>query len=209
MKIVELLLCMIILPFCLTDSVISSMDFTTNIISAQWTNNNAVGVATTLPELLPYLNNSNSIYGSRINLTLFDHSYNNIFYQVLHVPKGYKYNCSSTIYGVAVSCTLDLSANSTLLNQMLNLMYNYANYGAFDLGYDIEKSNFTSAKYFTNFRTFTNIFSTASINIELIDYGDQIQSIYNRTYTVSNYLSDISTIQSSLYYLFVNGPGLT
>lgn len=73
-------------------------------------------------------------------------------------------------------------------------------------------SNFsTSSKFFANFKSYMNTFwLTDSVNIELIDYGEQTATLYNRTYTVSNYISDATTILDYYYYnIEVTGPGIT
>jgi hypothetical protein len=61
----------------------------------------------------------------------------------------------------------------------------------------------------SNFEAYMNIFSWASINLELIDYGDSLSAIYNITYTASNFVSDVGTINNALYGLYVNGPGIS
>ena len=42
----------------------------------------------------------------------------------------------------------------------------------------------------------------------MLDYGDLAASTYNRTYTVDNFISDISSIQNN-YGIYITGPGLT
>lgn len=61
----------------------------------------------------------------------------------------------------------------------------------------------------TNFKNYMNIFSYASINLELIDYGDSLSSIYNITYTVNNFTSDVTKITNAYYGLYVDGPGIS
>lgn len=160
-----------------------------------------------LDEVLPYFNNS--LFVSRTKFSAFDLSATNLFYQIIHVPKGYKYNCSTVIYGSNITCTLDLALNSTLISQMNNYLYYYTRSYSADLGLDLEKSNFsTASNYYKNFKTYFNIFSTDYINLELLDYGDLAASTYNRTYTVSNFISDISAVQNN-YGIYITGPGIT
>jgi hypothetical protein len=186
------------------------MDFTTNLVESYYSANaNVVGLSMYFPEVLPYW--SNDLFRARMNVSLFEYSYSNAFYQVVHVPKGYKYNCSSALYSNAnVTCILDLSRNTTLTTQMYNFMRSTAGIYSFDLGFDIEKSNFTNTNFMSNFKTYMNIFLSNAMNLELIDFGDQIQAIYNRTYTVTNFLADMSTIYNQYApLLYTNGPGIT
>ncbi len=59
-----------------------------------------------------------------------------------------------------------------------------------------------------NFKAYINSVSTQLINIELIDYADQLISIYNRNYTVDNLITDISLINKSVGYP-IYAPGIT
>ena len=114
--------------------------------------------------MLPYFNNS--LFVSRTKFSAFDLQANNLFYQIVHVPKGYKYNCSSAIYGSNVTCTLDLALNNTLISQMSNYLYYYTRSYAADLGLDLEMSNFsTASNYYKNFKTYFNIFAADLINL--------------------------------------------
>lgn len=200
-----LILLLAVLP--VRSSILSRIDFTQNTIATTYPYYNTVGISMYLNEIIPYLNHS--VFISRTKLSMFDSSFHNIFYQSIHVPRGYKYNCSSAIYGGNVTCTLDLALNSTIISQMNNYLYNYANsYGA-DLGLDLEKSNFTTtSNYYKNFKTYFNLFSWDYINLELLDYGDLAATIYNCTYTVTNFISDISSIQNN-YGIYITGPGIT
>lgn len=160
-----------------------------------------------LNEVLPYFNNS--LFASRTTFSAFDLSANNLFYQTIHVPMGYKYNCSTVIYGSNITCTLDLALNSTLISQMSNYLYLNTRSYSVDLGLDLEKSNFsTASNYYKNFKAYFNIFSGDYINMELLDYGDLAASTYNRTYTVNNFISDISSVQNN-YGIYITGPGIT
>ncbi len=61
-------------------------------------------------------------------MSRFDGSYSNMFVHYYHVPKGYKYGCSSTIYGGNVTCIKDLSLDPTLTSVMAKFFYNFADY---------------------------------------------------------------------------------
>ena len=187
--------------------VLSSMDFTTNVMTLQYPYSNSVGLSLYLPEVIPYVNDP--IFLSRINMSRFDGHYANMFSYYLHVPKGYKYNCNTTLYGGNITCIQDLSTDPSLTTALNNLFYDYSNYYSVDLGYDIERANFSKAAYMNNFKKYMNIFSNDGINLELIDYGDSLSSIYNITYTVNNFISDVSTITYSYYGLYVDGPGIS
>lgn len=185
---------------------LSRIDFTQNTIATTYPYFNTVGISMYLDEVLPYF--SSSVFISRAKFSAFDLSARNLFYHIIHVPKGYKYNCSTAIYGGSVACTLDLALNSSL-SPMNSYLYNYTNSYAADLGLDLERSNFsTASNYYKNFKTYFNIFSTDYINLELLDYGDLAAATYNRTYTVSNFISDISAVQNN-YGIYITGPGLT
>lgn len=144
-----------------------------------------IGVSMYLPELLNYL--TSDVFLTRVNASQFDGDWSNSFYQSIHVGLGYKYNCSSTIYGATVVCTKDLAANTSLLNALQKYIQSYTNLYGVDLGWDMERSNFSSTTYFNSFKAYMNIFYYDSINLELIDEGDKMLQNYNRTYTVANF----------------------
>ena len=139
---------------------------------------------------------------------MFDRSYTNIFTIILHVPLGYKYGCTTTIYGTTVTCTYDISTNTTLTTAMNKFFLGYGNYFKVDLGWDMEKANFSRTAYMTNFQNYYKLFSTSFVNIELMDFGDKY-IISGRNYTAANFVSDVSTIYNSWYGAYANGPGIT
>ncbi len=61
----------------------------------------------------------------------------------------------------------------------------------------------------TNFKNYLNIFANAMINVELIDYGDSLQSIYNINYTANDFVQDVKTISNAYYNAYINGPGIS
>ena len=91
---------------------------------------------------------------------------------------------------------------------MNNFFYKYANYYSVDLGWDMEKANFSRTAYMTNFQNYYKLFSTSYVNIELMDFGDKY-IISGRNYTAANFVSDVSTIYNSWYGAYANGPGIT
>lgn len=95
----------------LTPSILSTVDYLTSSQDLYWCETNVVGIAYDLPEFLPWA--SNPILLSRINLAVYSGWLGNTFAQIFHVPLGYKYNCSSTIYGGTVACTKELILNSS------------------------------------------------------------------------------------------------
>lgn len=205
----SLLLLLLLTTLPVRSSILSTIDFTQNTIATTFPYTNTVGISMYLNEIIPYLNNT--IFISRTKFSMFDSSLHNIFYQTIHVPRGYKYNCSSIIYGANVTCTLDLSLNSSsgIISQMNNYLLNYARPYAVDLGLDLEKSNFTTTtNFYKNFKSYFNIFAADYINMELVDYGDLVSTIYNRTYNVTNFISDISLVQNN-YGIYITGPGIT
>jgi hypothetical protein len=206
LKSLSVFLCLLLSIGAANGQVISSMNFKQNAIQLGYASWNVIGLSMSFPEVIPYLNNT--LFITRLNASVFNLDYNSLFYQSMHVPKGYKYNCSSTIYGANVSCTLDLALNSTLLNQMNKYFYYNTYFYTLDLGYDMEKSNFSASKYFSNFKAEMNLFSSDAINIELVDYGDQMGTIYNRTYNVFNFTSDVNIIYNG-YGMSLTGPGIT
>lgn len=108
-----------------------------------------------------------------------------------------------------MSCLLDLATNTTLTSQINTFIYATAGWAACDVGYDMEMSNFASSLYMNNFKTYTNMFSRNGYNVELIDYSDQIQALYNRTYTAAHWMADLSLIYTAAWGFNVNGPGVT
>lgn len=70
-------------------------------------------------------------------MSRFDGRYSNMFAYFFHVPKGYKYDCNSALYGGNITCIKDLSNDPTLTAAMYRIFYDFANYYSVDLGYDI------------------------------------------------------------------------
>lgn len=64
-----------------------------------------------LPELLNYI--TSPVFLTRVSSSKINGNWDNLFYQSIHVGLGHKYNCSSAIYGSAVTCLKDLTTNGT------------------------------------------------------------------------------------------------
>ena len=76
---------------------------------------------------------------------------------------------------------------------------------AVNLGWDMEKANFSRTTYRTNMANFYYNLWGNWVNIELIDMGDKLTN-----YTATNLLSDTSRIASATYYTaYIFAPGLT
>lgn len=58
-------------------------------------------------------------------------------------------------------------------------------------------------------KAFFNLFGSTAVNPELLDYGDKASSIYNTTFTVSDYLNDLAVLSAKFYSPTINGPGIT
>ena len=166
----KLVLLLLLAKIGLGQPVITSADFTRNVISGGYSPGNVVGISMYFPELIPLWNNS--LFIARQNTSMFDKWYSNAFSLIIHVPRGYKYGCSTTVYGGTVTCTYDISTNAPLTTAINKFFYDYGNFFAIDLGWDMERSNFSRSSYMTNFRNYFNLFSSSGINIELVDFGD-------------------------------------
>lgn len=92
---------------------------------------------------------------------------------------------------------------------MANFIYGTAAYYCCDVGYDMEKSNFTKSSYINNFLSYLPYYGNYGYNMELIDMADQFSSLYNRTYTATNWMSDLTSITNRVYGIIFNGPGIT
>ncbi len=128
-----------------------------------------VGLSMYLPEMISYL--TSPVFLTRVNSSKFNGGWDHLFYQSIHVGLGYKYTCNTSLYGTTntttIVCLKDLAINGTptTLEKYIHANTNY--YGV-DLGWDMEKSNFTSTTYFNNFKAYMNIFYVDSINLELL-----------------------------------------
>jgi hypothetical protein len=94
-----------------------------------------------------YLSNSN-VYGNW---------YGN-FDQAIHMPVGYKYNCTTAnqLTNTTNNCTLDLSTNSSqsLLTSIAQYLWNTTQGYAASLGWDMQAADFTNTNYMRNFANF-------------------------------------------------------
>jgi hypothetical protein len=112
-----------------------------------------------------------------------------LFVQTIHMPLGYKYGCASTLFGgLTVNCTLDISANSTLLNNMNGFFQSSQYYGPC-LGWDMERTNFSRSAYRSNFGSYFYGFWGNSVSVELLDRADT-----QTNYTPTTLVSDIPRV---------------
>lgn len=97
--------------------VLARVNFSSIISSGVNINYSGIGLTFDFDTLIPYLN-STLLLGYLRNAQIYGNS-DYLFYQTIHMPLGYKYGCASTLFGgLTVNCTIDISLNSTLLNNM-------------------------------------------------------------------------------------------
>lgn len=108
-----------------------------------------IGLTYDFPTLIPHLTDL-VLIGYLNNAAIYNNS-DYLFWQTIHCPIGYKYNCSSTLFGGAsINCTVDISANSTLYGNLNSFFYLTGQYWASNMGWDMEKANFSRTAYKTN-----------------------------------------------------------
>jgi len=163
-----LLILLLILP--VNNDSLSTANFVNSVVTTSvYAKPNSVGLSMYLQDTYHLF--GNTLFQHYINNSLFYGYFINSFYQSYHVPVGYKYNCSASIYNVTnsslINCTVDLSSNTTILSQMSNFFYNFGDYYATDLGWDLQKANFSNktGAYFKNFKTYENLFFNSRINV--------------------------------------------
>jgi hypothetical protein len=207
-----LLLLLLVLP--INNQSLSVADFVYNVTSTTIkTTYNSVGLSMYLQDTYPYF--GNALFQRSINISLLYGKYINGFYQSYHVPVGYKYNCTASLFNVTnsslINCTVDLAANTTTLTLMNNFFNNYGNYFGVDLGWDMQRANFSNktGAYYLNFRKYQLLFSSARINMEAADFGDQLSSQLGSNFTVSTFINHLGFIKSYYTGLYFTGPGIT
>ena len=115
--------------------VLAKLNFSSIISLGSYINYSGIGITFDFITLIPYLN-STLLRGYLKNSQVYGSS-DYLFIQNIHMPLGYKYGCASTLFGwLAVNCTLDISLNSTLINNM-NVFFQTAQYMGTSLGWDI------------------------------------------------------------------------
>ncbi len=95
-----------------------------------------IGLTYDFPTLMPYFTNP-LLTGYLENACVYN-DVDYYFWQHIHTPVGYKYGCSSTLYGSAtINCTVDISTNSTLYRNMNIFFSNVGQFWATNLGWDM------------------------------------------------------------------------
>jgi hypothetical protein len=150
---------------------LSTANFANNVVTTQIpTISNSVGLSMYFQET--YLLFGNPLFQYYVNNSRIFGLYLNVFYQSYHVPIGYKYGCSISLFNLTnsslISCIYDLSLNTTITTQMKSFFASYGNYYSIDLGWDLQKANFTNktSTYVKNFIAYQNLFySSGHINL--------------------------------------------
>lgn len=180
---------------------LAKVNFSSIISEGPYITYSSIGISYDFNTLIPYLN-STLLLGYLKNAKIYNND-NLLFYQTIHMPLGYKYGCASTLFGgSAVNCTLDISTNSTLVNNM-NVFFEVTQYMGVNLGWDMEKSNFTRNAYKNNFANYYFGFWGNDVNVELVDRGDLMTN-----YTATSLNADIPRVYP-LTNGFILAPGLT
>jgi hypothetical protein len=204
----------LILPV-LTVEVVSSVSFQSGVVSTySYMMSNAVGLSMNFDELLPYFN-SDLFQNYLLNSNIYGDWYSN-FDQSIHMPIGYKFNCSivQSLTNGTSTCTKDLM-NDTLLTNIGNYLWNVTMYYACSIGWDMEDANFTNQDYLKNsFKKFVfDLYPKARyqpFNIEVVDKGDQFGALgLNPNYTATNFVADCNAVNNVVYGLMMTGPGVT
>jgi hypothetical protein len=125
--------------FLFTESqIVSTVNFLSDITQTNSiVYSNAIGLSMNFDELISRFNDS--LFQGYISNSQIYRNWRSNFDQAIHMPAGYKYNCSTVkkMTNGTSTCILDLSANSTLLTQISDYLLNYTNdYGA-SLGWDM------------------------------------------------------------------------
>jgi hypothetical protein len=138
------------------------------------------------------------------------------FDQSIHMPLGYKYNCTlqAALAGnVTSNCTKDIN-NDTLLTSLGHYIYNTTMYYAFNLGWDMQNSNFSNTNYIQSvFKSFLNKLSNLAgqpFNMELVDKGNLYTAMgIKNNYTAVQFVQDCNYVNNVVYGLIMTGPGTT
>ena len=124
-----------------------------------------------------------------------------LFQQAIHVPKGYKYGCNTSLYTTTnITCTQDLKANSTLMSNLADYFSKVVNEFGLFFGWDIEGANFSNTNYLKNYNDEAIALWTYS---ELVDQGDTLAN-----YSSTQFANDFNQIFYN-FYITIMGPGLT
>lgn len=132
----KLLLVILLFAYYSRCDILTRINFTEIISAGKRIFYSGIGLTYDLPDLIPYLNSSlfkGYLRNAEINK---DSLY--FFWQHIHVPLGYKYGCSSSYFGgQGVNCTLDISFDYTLLDNLNYFFYDLGQPSSSNLGWDI------------------------------------------------------------------------
>lgn len=132
----KLLLVLLLFAYYSRCDNLTKINFTEIISTGPYVGRSGIGLTYDFPELIPYFNSS-LLKGYLRNAAINLDSYY-FFWQHIHVPIGYKYGCSSTYFGgLSVNCTLDISLDHTLLDNMNYFFSEVGQYSSSNLGWDI------------------------------------------------------------------------
>ena len=149
MKVIPNLL--LLIPI-LSSTLLSSVDFTTNVVYTQlYLFPNYIGLSFNFDELLPHMSNL-KLQGLLANSVAYG-DWAASFSITVHIPKGYPVNCTLTAAmntSNPITCTQDLLDNSTV-KTMGSFIGNVSTSFAFYLGWDYQNANFSNSSYMNSF----------------------------------------------------------